>query len=336
MMDIIRPNQETIAFAYIYNLEPSDDILDVDFNGYRILPIEIFKERYQTHIDNMARHNVAPFETNFPGVICKYVLLVSSLYDKDGKQVDLETENPYSIFWAFFNTVFYCRLYKSGNLQLGTFFISYKNLNKLVYRELINTDFSCFMLTIYYRDYIRNSKPYIVNKSDVQNILRLTSKLDQKDLEEESNLSHAIWAFCKTYTTGDIFYKITGFITSLESLLADDGKEGEISFKLRTRLVYLLHDESLANFIPMIYEIRSCITHIGGFDKKFMKKFIKKHKIENWMEFLFIQIDKLEEICRCVIRYYFEQFSERDKFDVEQMRNELNNEIFTTLAKRDK
>ncbi len=333
MMEIIKQNQETIAFAYIYNIDPSEDILDVDFNGYRILPIETFKERYKTHIDNISRkHKTEPIESNFLGLSCKYILFTTSLSKKDGKPIDLETENPFSIFWAFFNTIFYCRLYKAGNLQLGTFYISYKDPKKLVYRELINTDFSCFMSTTYYQGYIRASKPYKIDKTDALKILRLSNKLDQKDLEGGNNLNHAIWAFCKTYTTSDIFYKITGFITALETLLADDGKDGEISFKLRTRLVYLLHDVSISDFIPTIYELRSCITHMGGFNKTFITRFMKKYKIENWMEYLFLQIDKLEEICRQVIRYYFEQFSERDKFDIEQMRIELNKKIFATLA----
>lgn len=333
MMEIIKQNKEAIAFAYIYNIEPSEDILDVDFNGYRILPIEIFKERYKTHIDNLLRQRIMPFEENFPGLNCKYILCATSLSDKEGKLVNLETENPYSIFWAFFNTVFYCRLYKAGNLQLGTFFISYKNLTKPAYRELINTDFSCFAATIYYREHVRACTPYKIDKTDALNILQLSKKLDQKDLEDGTNLNHAIWAFCKPYTTTDIFYKITGFITSLETLLADDGKEGEISFKLRTRLVYLLHDSSIADFIQIIYELRSCITHVGGFKKSFVAKYVKKHGIQNWTKYLFVQIDKLEEICRQVIRYYFEQFSERDKFNIEQMRTELNKEIFETLAK---
>lgn len=329
-------NKETIAFAHIYNVEPAQEIIDTDFNGYRILPFDVFRERYATHFNNIVNSQQLAYESLMNGISLKYVLVMTNAHDGHGNILDMNNLPPENLFGAFINTILYLRLCKSGDIQLGTFFVSYKNPEnpeKSIYRNIVTTNFLCFLPQVQYPDYLHIWKQYSLETQEIKPLLTFINKLEQKDLEKIHELSQATISFTRACNTSDLFYKITNFVTALECLLADDGKDGEISFKLRTRLVYLLGDASIAEFIPEIYNLRSNITHKGGFNKKFVKDFYKKHGANFSFKYLLEKIAILEDICRKTIMCYLEKFINEDNFDIQKTLSELNKAMFASLAK---
>ena len=326
---ILRLPQDTIAFACLYNVKPDKEILDVDFNGYKVLPIDVFKERYVDHLYNLNVLQIPTIENLVIGLNPEYVLVATKLPNNKGDFDDIFDIDPNLVFGAFTNTILYFRLYTSSDLQMGTFFISYRGNTKPIYRNMPHTDFACLVPKLQYVDFELIREPVAINLEDTRKIASFILKFDSKKLSEESELWLALGTFNRTCNTSDAFYKITGFVTVLESLLAGDGKEGEISFKLRTRLVYLLKNPDIANFVRKIYGIRSAITHIGGFNKK-TKRDYAEFMATN---FLFEQIKILESLCQRTILYFMRTFIEQDKLDVQGIISELDNKIFTKVGK---
>lgn len=325
-------NKETIAFALIYNVQPDQEILDVDFNGYRILPFDIFASRYNSHIVNLKVHNFWTYESIINSIKPQYVLVATTLYDKD-TSVDINTIPPESIFSTFLNTVLYLRLYKSGDIQMGTFFVSYKGNEKPAWRNISHTNFVCFMTNPQYPGYQHSWKPYTLNAAETAELLSFINELEQKDLTKAYEILQATGPFTRAFDTPDLSYKITNLVTVLECLLADDGKEGEISFKLRTRLIFLLGEKNLVRFISDIYEIRSEISHKGTLSKaKFITKFKKKNGRDFTNKDMFEYIEQLENICRKVLNYFLKKFINEDMGNIQAISNELNQAMFSKLA----
>ncbi len=326
---ILRLPQDTIAFACLYNVKPDKEILDVDFNGYKVLPIDVFKERYVDHLYNLNVLQMPTIENLVIGLNPEYVFVATKLPNDKGDFDDIFDIDPNLVFGAFTNTILYFRLYTSSDLQMGTFFISYRGNTKPIYRNMPHTDFACLVPKLQYVDFELIREPVAINLEDTRKIASFILKFDSKKLSEESELWLALGTFNRTCNTSDAFYRITGFVTVLESLLAGDGKEGEISFKLRTRLVYLLKKPDIANFVRKIYGIRSAITHIGGFNKK-TKRDYAEFMATN---FLFEQIKILESLCQRTILYFMRTFIEQDKLDVRGIISELDKKIFTKVGK---
>ena len=70
---ILNIPKESIAFAYLYNIEPDDSILDLDFNGYRLLDITTFNERYADHLYNILALQIPKIKSAIYGTNCQYV-----------------------------------------------------------------------------------------------------------------------------------------------------------------------------------------------------------------------------------------------------------------------
>ena len=327
---ILRLTQDTIAFAYLYNVNPDKEVLDIDFNGYKVLPIDVFRERYADHLYNLNVYQMYAIENLvINNLNPEYVLVATKLPNDKGGFDDIFDIDPNLIFGAFVNTILYFRLYTSSDLQMGTFFISYLGNTKPAYRNIQHTDFGCLVQKLQYVGYDLIKEPVVMSLEKTTEIADFILKFDGKKLSEESELLLALITFNRACNTSDAFYKITGFVTVLESLLASDGKEGEISFKLRTRLVYLLKNANIAKFVRDIYGIRSAIAHVGGFNKK------AKNDYAEFTEpkFLFEQIKILESLCQRTILYFMHKFIGQDKFNIQNIISELDKEIFIKVGK---
>ena len=181
----------------------------------------------------------------------------------------------------------------------------------------------CFLSEVPYIGYNHIRQDAELKLGQVTKIVEFIQKFEKRGLKPESELWLALSAFNRACNTSDIFYKITGFVTTLECLLADDGKGGEISFKLRTRLVHLLKDAEIAKFIRDIYALRSHIAHKGGFTKS----------SENTQPaYLWSQIKAIEILCQKTLLYIMQRFIEEDGFKLQDIRSELDTKIFTKLA----
>jgi len=326
---IFKLTQETIAFAYLYNVNPDKEILDVDFNGYKVLPVDMFRERYVDHLYNLTAYQMYAIENLVIGLTPEYVLIATKLPNGKGGFDDLYDIDPNLIFGAFVNTILYFRLHTSSDLQMGTFFISYVGNTKPAYRNIQHTDFGCLVPKLQYVGYDLIREPVVISLAKTIQIAEFILKFDSKKLSEESELLLALITFNRACNTSDAFYKITGFVTVLESLLAGDGKEGEISFKLRTRLVYILKNPHIAKFVRDIYGIRSAIAHVGGFNKRAKSDYAEFTE----PKFLFDQIKILESLCQQTILYFMHNFVEKDKFNIQNIISELDKEIFEKVGK---
>lgn len=333
MTQILPQKKETIAFAMLYNVSPADEIVDVDFNGYKILPYDIFLFRYKAHIENLMPIGFWTYETII-GAKPKYVLVATHAHDKTGI-LELDNIPPQDMFNAFVNTLLYLRLFKRGDIQMGTFIISYKDINRAPWRNIIHTNFVCFLPNPQYLNYQHSWTEYRLNAAEAIKILEFTNAFEAKDFTKAHDILRSAGSFSRAFDTSDLFYKITNLVTVLENLLADDGKDGEISFKMRTRLVFLLEDESLDDFIRNIYDLRSSISHKGDIvSSKFVKKFKNTHGRAFSYQDMFEYITRLEEICRKVINYFLEKFIKEDIADIQKTSADLNNKMFARLANK--
>lgn len=327
---IFKLTQETIAFAYLYNVNPDKEVLDIDFNGYKILSIDLFKARYADHVYNMNALQVSSIESKIIGLVPEYVIVATKLPNGKGGFDAVFDIDPNLVFWAFVNTILYFRLYTSSDLQIGTFFISYTGNTKPIYVNIPHTDFGCFVPKLQYVGFDLVRKPVSITLEETKQIVDFISKFEGKKLSEDSELLLALQTFNRACNTSDAFYKITSFVTVLECLLASsDGKEGEISFKLRTRLVYLLKKPGITKFVRDIYGIRSVIAHVGGFNKRAKSDYAEFTD----PKFLFEQIKILESLCQRTILYFMHKFVEQDKFNIQNIISELDKEIFTKVGK---
>lgn len=320
--------KESIAFAYLYNIEPDDSILDLDFNGYRLLDITTFNERYADHLYNILALQIPKIESAIYGTNCQYVLVATQIPSGNNQLDSIDDVEPNLIFGAFVNTVLYFRLFTSCNLQMGTFFISSKKRPYLPYRNIPHTDLIGFLPKISFSDYEYIQEKAHLTLEQTQDISNFITSFENKKLAPDSDLWLALSTFNRACNTSDIFYKTTTLVTTLECLLADDGKEGEISFKLRTRLVLLTQDASISNFIKNMYKLRSAIAHKGGLSKQSKKDFKHIDSLEN----LYQQIKQLEQLCQKTILFFMHKFMKLEKFNIAEIRHELDQEIFTKLA----
>lgn len=327
-LPILRIPQETIAFAYLYNLKPDTSILDVEFNGYKLLPINVFNERYKDHIYNISAINFPAIESVVNGLTCEYVLVATKLPTREGHFDNIDDIEPNMVCGAFINTVLYFRLFTSCDLQMGTFFISSNKHPERVYRNLFNTDLMSFFPKLQYMSFEYEKDQANLNLQQVTNIADFILKFDEKQLDIDSELLLALSAFNRACNTSDIFYKITGFVTTLESLLTSDSRGGEIAFKLKTRLVYLLNDTNISGIVRDAYELRSAIAHNGGFNKNFYRHFAKFKELKA----VYDQIKLLEPLCQQSLLYFMNKFIEQDNFSVQNIISSLDKNIFEILA----
>ena len=321
------PN-ETIAFAYLYNLDPAPDILDIEFNGYKLLSINVFNERYKDHLYNISAINFPAIESSMNGLLCSHVLVATKLPTREGHFENIDDIDPNMVFGAFVNTILYFRLFTSCDLQMGTFFISSKKHPERVYRNIFNTDLMSLFPKIQYMNFECEKDQARLNLQQVTNIAKFILDFDKKQLDIESELWLALSAFNRACNTSDIFYKITGFVTTLESLLTSDSRGGEIAFKLKTRLVYLLNNANISQIIKDAYELRSAIAHNGGFNKTFYRHFAKFKELKA----VYDQIKLLEPLCQESLLYFMNKFIEHDDFSVQNIISLVDKDIFETLA----
>ncbi|MGN0917084.1 MAG: hypothetical protein ACI4NZ_02655 [Candidatus Enterousia sp.] len=332
MTQTLPEKRETIAFAMLYNVLPADEIIDVDFNGYKILPFDLFLQRYNPHVAIMTSTGFWTYESIISDIRPRYVLVATYAHDKTGV-LEIDNIPPQNMFNAFVNTLLYLRLFKQGDIQMGTFIVSYKDMNRAPWRNITHTNFVCFLPNPQYWDYQHSWIDYTLTATEAIKVLEFTNAFESKDFTKAKDILRSAGSFSRAHDTSDLFYKITNLVTVLENLLADDGKDGEISFKMRTRLVFLLEDESLDDFIRNIYDLRSSISHKGDIvSSKFVKKFKKTHGRDFSYQDMFEYINRLEEVCRQVLNYFLGKFINEDIGDVQKISTDLNKRMFTKLA----
>lgn len=316
-------HKETIAFTPIYNVIPSEDIIDKDFNGYKILKTQTFWDRYSTHIERFIQTGNWLIEPNVRHIQAEYFLVADSMRNLDDANQTIDTMSSELVKYGFLITMLYLRLHKTGNIQMGTFFISYKQYDKTPYRDVNHTDFLCLTPFVQYGQYKQVCEPYMINNLEISDMLLRINNLEEKYTSKFPEILEASRFFTRYYETSDLIYKITNLITVLEKLLINDGKDGEIQFKLKSRLTFLHKDNSIKAFITKIYEIRSKALHQGEIPKDY--------KIEDIFEYII----RLEEICRKTINYFLNVFIKNDETKILTVNNKLNEDMFYWLSKND-
>ncbi len=132
---------EDIAFTPVYNIEPDSEILDKDFNGFRLLPFETFMEQYGRHMQNIKHHGIGFIEPNIAHLSPRYMLVRLHVIDPSGQAVVIKDIPAEGLYNSFANTLLYIRLHTTGDIQFGTFIISYRD--SLPYRSVFYRDFVC-------------------------------------------------------------------------------------------------------------------------------------------------------------------------------------------------
>lgn len=316
---------KALAFASIYHFEPSEDILDVDFNGYRILPIGIFKERYKEIVEVLIANNNWLVEPSIPAMECKYILVITGNKDVDISQLMFK-----EVCYMFVNTLSYARLFKLGDIQLGTIFAILPN--QVPHRIPYHTDFNCFMSNIPYINYTHKAQVYSLNKDEMKDLLCLTGRVENGPIKHINALLDAIAFLNKAKNTSDISYKILNYVIFLERLLLGDNQE--LKFRLCIKLVLLLKDSTLRKFISDVYDMRSDIAHSGTvLGETFSKKYYENHKQELSVEKVYEYINRLDNIARTVANIILNKILADKNMNVHKVRENIDKEIFELLSK---
>ena len=310
--------EHTIAFAPLYNVDVDEKLLGIDFNGYKIMTVKSLMETYTDNISLFQKSDMHFFEAEIQSPL-KYLIVLAGtngIYNTT-KEID-SIEDPQILCNMLSNTLLYSRLFQSGDLQLGTTVVIKKD--GTIYRNTEHTDFKCFFPGLQYSEYIHKPKPYKLTKNSVQDILAYSQSLENK-LENDRfpEIFNASWFFTRAYNTSDIAYKIINFITVIEKLIADDGEGGNITYKMQTRLTFLLKRNF--DFIPTIYKIRNHILHTGNIVSD-------KYPIAKLYEYYYL----LEDICRDLLKYFIHKFVNEDKDKIKDIFKELDAKMFERLS----
>lgn len=324
-MERVLELNEDLAFTPVYNIDPDPEILDKDFNGFRLLPFETFKERYGRHVQNIKRYGLDFIEPNIAHLSPDYMLVRLHVIDPSGQAVGIKDIPAEGLYNSFANTLLYIRLHTTGDIQFGTFIISYKDSRP--YRHVFFRDFVCLCKSFDLGGKEILFKQTQINQDDIVNILAFANTFESKDWSKLSDVSAALASFTRAFGTAEIFYKITNFVTALEFLIIGDNQNTEISYKLRTRLTCLLKDKTLSDFINKMYSLRSSISHTGEISDTVLRK-----KYDGDVIKLVADVYKLEEICRKTINYYLSRFVEDKDCNPQNIIKEIDKQIFLQLA----
>lgn len=315
------------AFVPIYNFEASDDILDTDFNGYRILSYKNFLEKYQDAVNALKNTKNWLIEPEIPAISLKYILVIAN--NDALKHPDTMCNQIHSMLTR---TLAYLRLFKAGDIQLGTIFVIHPNNN--IVRFPYHTEFNCFMCSLPYIGYIRNAQIYSLNKNEAEKLLDLSNKIEAKPDENTNSLFEAFNFFNKAKNTSDLSYKILNYVIFLERIFLADNKE--LKFRLKTKLVFLLRDSTLKKFISDIYDMRSDVAHYGGvLDGRFSKQYKKNKKTELSIQAVYEYIDKLDSISRSVANIILCSILNGTYLNLENFSEDLEQKLFNVLANND-
>ena len=312
---------KNLAFVSVYHFEPTEDILDVDFNGYRILPIDTFKERYKEIVEMLIADNNWFVEPQIPAIDCKYILVITGNNELDISQLIFT-----DIYFMFLNTLSYARLFKTGDIQFGTIFLV--STNKGIYRSPYHTEFNCFMS----KNHNHNPQIYGLNKTDVTDLLRLIKHVENSPAKRINALLESVMFFNKAKNTSDIDYKILNYVIFLERLLLEGNQE--LKFRLCIKLVFLLKDSRLRNFMSDIYDMRSDIAHSGTIlGGKFSKKYEETHKQKLSTEKIYEYINHLDSISRKVANIILNRILLEKNMNLHTVRENIDQQIIDQLVK---
>jgi len=318
-----------IAFTPVYNIDPDPEILDKDFNGFRLLPFEVFRERYGNHVKNINNYGLGIIEPNIAHLSPSYILVRLNVVEPSGQVLEIKDVAPEGLYNSFANTLLYIRLHMAGDIQFGTFIISYKDYEEIPpYRNVFYRDFVCLCESFLLGNNEVSFQKAHPTQNDIISVLGFANAFESKNWSKISDVAAALASFTRAFNTAEIFYKITNFVTALEFLIIGDNQNTEISYKLRTRLTWLLKDKTLSDFINKMYYLRSAISHTGEISDAVLRRNYNGDIIK-----LVADVYKLEEICRKTINYYLNRFVEDKDCKPQNIIKEIDKNIFLQLAK---
>ena len=317
---------QKIAFASVYNFEPTEDILDKSFNGYRILPFHVFESKYNGLVQYLQESNNWLIEPTVPSIPLKYILIFEGDENTDVHKLSFR-----QVLNMFSNTVMYARLFKTGDIQLGTIFIA--EVGRQPIRHPYHTRFECFMSSVPYEGYRMYPNVYTLNQDEMNDFLGFVKQIEDVPDKKIESFFEALYFFDLAKNYHDISSRILNYVIFFERLFLTGTQE--LKFRLRSYLVFLLKDPSLTDFIDIIYDMRSNVAHSGEVaPADYRRKHKKRHKQELTMAQLDEYINRLDNVARQAARKVLDMIISGTVVNLQDFITQNNKQFFECLAKK--
>ncbi|MBQ7055466.1 MAG: hypothetical protein IJN91_00865 [Alphaproteobacteria bacterium] len=317
---------QKIAFASVYNFEPTEDILDKSFNGYRILPFHLFKDKYKGLVQYLQESNNWLIEPTVPSIPLKYILILEGDENTDVHKLSFR-----QVLNMFSNTIMYARLFKHGDIQLGTIFIA--EVGRQPIRHPYHTRFECFMSSVPYEGYTMYPDIYTINQDEMNDFLGFVKQIEDVPDKKIESFFEALYFFDLAKNYHDISSRILNYVIFFERLFLTGTQE--LKFRLRSYLVFLLKDPSLTDFIDIIYDMRSNVAHSGeAAPADYRRKHKKRHKQELTMAQLDEYINRLDNVARQAARKVLDMIISGTVVNLQDFITQNNKQFFECLAKK--
>ena len=317
---------QKIAFASVYNFEPTEDILDKSFNGYRILPFHVFESKYNGLVQYLQESNNWLIEPTVPSIPLKYILV----FEGD-EQTDVHDLSFRQVLNMFSNTVMYARLFKPGDIQLGTIFIA--EVGRQPIRHPYHTRFECFMSSVPYEGYRMYPNVYTLNQDEMNDFLGFVKQIEDVPDKKIESFFEALYFFDLAKNYHDISSRILNYVIFFERLFLTGTQE--LKFRLRSYLVFLLKDPSLTGFMDVIYDMRSNIAHSGEVAPAFYrKKYEERHKQALTMAVINEYITRLDNVARQTAKQVLDLILAGTVANLQDFIERNNKQFFEWLAKK--
>lgn len=302
-------NNKVYIFLPLYNLEPTQDIINKSFNGWKIIDRETYFSRYKKHfrkinqsfgysmeLDNILRAPQAGMLHTHP--ITRYTLVknLKLLPYINQKNADTNQKCINTALSEIRMFVIGARLLQAGNLQINKYYI----LANSIY-ETSNLDISTTMDAI--DNFIYRGSVFLENYKLNRITLNKISKFRKNFVSTTQKLFIPINYFCEYYSAKNIYDKTLKLITALECILLGD-KCSELKYTLQVRACTFLN-RNVSETLKLAYDVRSKICHTGTVSKDELKK-IKKlisdsSEKSNFDYILLFLRDYLEGIVRDIL-----------------------------------
>ena len=317
---------QKIAFASVYNFEPTEDILDKSFNGYRILPFHVFEAKYNGLVKYLQKSNNWLIEPTVPSIPLKYILV----FEGD-ENTDVHNLSFRQVLNMFSNTIMYARLFKHGDIQLGTIFIA--EVGQQPIRHPYHTRFECFMSSVPYEGYTMYPDIYTINQDEMNDFLSFVKQIEDLPDKKIKAFYGAVYFFDLAKNYHDISSRILNYVIFFERLFLTGTQE--LKFRLRSYLVFLLKDPSLTDFMDIIYDMRSNIAHSGEVVSALHRRKNKeRHKDTLTMSLLNEYINRLDEVARQAARQVLDLIISGTVVNLQDFITQNNKQFFECLAKK--